>query len=585
MFLSIMGFSNVGANCDSAYTVNSLPFNLSASSDSTGNNYTNICGSSYSSQNDFVFAYTPSSDQYVDITLTNTSVYVGLFVTLGCPDTGSCVNYNESALGNPLLNNVYLQSGNTYYIIVSNDDQSGFGLFPSTNFTININEVPPFDANVLQITSPQSNCYLTNSEIISCDIENKGADSLYNFLISYKINGGTPVNETIYDTILPGDTLNYSFSTTADFLNSGNYNLVVYTSVIGDTNNINDTINAVISNTPEYVSFPYSNDFETSPTWWTPSGTNSSWQLGTPAATIINSAASGTNAWVTNLTGNHNAETSYLVSPCFSFLTLNKPRIEFSLWYETQQYLSTLSFEYSIDNGNTWLPLSAGSANQNWSTAWSGSSGGWINVSNTVPALANMPSVKFRFTFNALQANNEGVAIDDINISNCSLGDPIADFTYTLSGQHVDFTNTSTGATSYIWNFGDLQTSTDTNPSHDYINFSYTYTVTLIAQNDCGSDTITYDIIVVGLDNDKAFKNITIYPNPTNKFVEIKSKNAQIQNIEIYDIYGKKLNNITTNKAKQSNKLKLDISSLQKGIYFIKIQTTQGNIVKKIIKN
>ncbi len=51
----------------------------------------------------------------------------------------------------------------------------------------------------------------------------------------------------------------------------------------------------------------------------------------------------------------------------------------------------------------------------------------------------------------------------------------------------VNFTNTSSGATSYSWNFGDSQTSTATNPSHTYTSTG-TYTVTLTATNACGSD-------------------------------------------------------------------------------------------------
>ncbi len=54
----------------------------------------------------------------------------------------------------------------------------------------------------------------------------------------------------------------------------------------------------------------------------------------------------------------------------------------------------------------------------------------------------------------------------------------------------VNFTNTSSGATSYLWDFGDTQTSTATNPSHTYTEAG-TFTVTLTATNSCGSDTET----------------------------------------------------------------------------------------------
>ncbi len=64
---------------------------------------------------------------------------------------------------------------------------------------------------------------------------------------------------------------------------------------------------------------------------------------------------------------------------------------------------------------------------------------------------------------------------------------PVANFTHQSSVckfSSVLFTNLSTGATSYQWNFGDGGNSTVTNPTHSYSNAG-TYTITLIAFNDC----------------------------------------------------------------------------------------------------
>ncbi len=54
----------------------------------------------------------------------------------------------------------------------------------------------------------------------------------------------------------------------------------------------------------------------------------------------------------------------------------------------------------------------------------------------------------------------------------------------------VYFTNSSSGATSYSWDFGDGGTSTATNPSHTYTSVG-TFTVRLTATSSCGSDTYT----------------------------------------------------------------------------------------------
>lgn len=64
----------------------------------------------------------------------------------------------------------------------------------------------------------------------------------------------------------------------------------------------------------------------------------------------------------------------------------------------------------------------------------------------------------------------------------------------------VDFINTSSGATSYEWDFGDGNTSTDPNPSNVYVNntgFIETYDVTLVATSSLGcTDTMMQQITV-----------------------------------------------------------------------------------------
>ena len=71
---------------------------------------------------------------------------------------------------------------------------------------------------------------------------------------------------------------------------------------------------------------------------------------------------------------------------------------------------------------------------------------------------------------------------------------PVANFSATpVSGQRplsVNFTNTSQGATSYSWNFGDSSGSSATSPTHVY-STPGTYTVALTVTNGAGSNTMT----------------------------------------------------------------------------------------------
>ena len=70
--------------------------------------------------------------------------------------------------------------------------------------------------------------------------------------------------------------------------------------------------------------------------------------------------------------------------------------------------------------------------------------------------------------------------------------------------------------------------------------------------------------------------NISIYPNPSKDVVFVKSETA-ITKIELYDFSGKKI--------KESASKEMNISSLKKGNYLIKITDKEGNTqTKSLIK-
>ncbi|MEM9928630.1 MAG: PKD domain-containing protein [Bacteroidota bacterium] len=73
---------------------------------------------------------------------------------------------------------------------------------------------------------------------------------------------------------------------------------------------------------------------------------------------------------------------------------------------------------------------------------------------------------------------------------------PTADFSVVVNGLTADFTDTSTDAQMWSWDFGDGATSTDANPSHTYATAG-TYPVKLFIQNDLLSwDTLEQMVTV-----------------------------------------------------------------------------------------
>ena len=73
--------------------------------------------------------------------------------------------------------------------------------------------------------------------------------------------------------------------------------------------------------------------------------------------------------------------------------------------------------------------------------------------------------------------------------------------------------------------------------------------------------------------------NIVLYPNPTSGVFTIIGDN--ISNIDILDINGRLIKSFKVN----SSNFKIDISNNQKGIYFIKILSSDKTIVKKLSYN
>jgi len=72
---------------------------------------------------------------------------------------------------------------------------------------------------------------------------------------------------------------------------------------------------------------------------------------------------------------------------------------------------------------------------------------------------------------------------------------PAAGFASTTDGNMVSFTNVSTNADSYMWDFGDGNTSTEENPTHTFTDDG-SYNVILTASNADGSSTASETIII-----------------------------------------------------------------------------------------
>ena len=108
-----------------------------------------------------------------------------------------------------------------------------------------------------------------------------------------------------------------------------------------------------------------------------------------------------------------------------------------------------------------------------------------------------------------------------------------------------------------------------------------------------GSYPCNYVTDSVGISERIAENKFLIYPNPTNGMINVQCLMINVQNIEIFDVFGRKVFEQKAESAKaeasqisqsQISHQAVDLSNAPTGIYFIRITTENGIINTKIIK-
>lgn len=118
------------------------------------------------------------------------------------------------------------------------------------------------DAGITAIDPIYSSCDLSSTEAITVTIKNYGTAAINSVDVSFKVNGGTPVTETVTTTIAPSTTYDYTFTATADLSADNTYEIVAYTTLTGDANANNDTDTLSVINLATSTP-PYTSGFET----------------------------------------------------------------------------------------------------------------------------------------------------------------------------------------------------------------------------------------------------------------------------------------------------------------------------------
>jgi len=170
----------------------------------------------------------------------------------------------------------------------------------------------------------------------------------------------------------------------------------------------------------------------------------------------------------------------------------------------------------------------------------------------------------------------------------------IADWDFTVNHANPSFTTTIVDGEvafssvdnldSYSWDFGDGNTSTDSNPTHTYLandDYMVSLTVTKCGEINTQNQSITIDNLSTPEFN--IVQSISMSPNPVQnelyiKFNDIKDNMA----IFLYDITGKQV--LKKDIIVKENTV-INMSALSSGLYLLNISTENGLFTTKILKD
>ena len=186
-------------------------------------------------------------------------------------------------------------------------------------------------------------------------------------------------------------------------------------------------------------------------------------------------------------------------------------------------------------------------------------------------------------TFNTL--NQQGETCEaPTNVAATNIGQTTADISWTQPGNSAsswDIQYKENGASG--WN----TVATSSNP-HTLTGLTpeTTYLLQVIAhcsngQNSEPSTIITFTTLPDGINNYTLDNAVTVFPNPTTGIIQIKNAEWRMENVEVYDAYGKLLNVMSVNDHTAT----LNLNDYAKGTYFVRVMTERGVVTKRVVKN
>ena len=159
---------------------------------------------------------------------------------------------------------------------------------------------------------------------------------------------------------------------------------------------------------------------------------------------------------------------------------------------------------------------------------------------------------------------------------------PVADFSFVANNLSITFTNSSTGADSYTWLFGDGATSNQPNPTHTYA-ANGAYTLGLIARTTCGfADTIFQQVGLVSAQEPSWLEHFSLSPNPTSGTFNVEMSGEPQEKVEflLFNAVGQLISREEIDFQNGQLQKTFDLGQSPAGVY--SLQITSGKEAKNV---
>ena len=446
-----------------------------------------------------------------------------------------------------------------------------------------------------------SDCDLTATEPIELWVVNQGLVAESAFDLSYAVNGGTPVVESITSTLNPGDTLKYVFTATADMTADGVYDLDFACVLLTDNDPADNTM--MISAENYYTPMATTTMGDTICNGDTAMVTSDDYSYWYDAATGGNLVGEGD-----ELDVNPTATTSYYAEAVAmegheenfdsynsgDFIVASDPN-NWAVWPGGGAAVDMPITDVQGNGGNSLRVFNSDGTDVVLEFGEAFSTGlfyyamdmyivgaGYINFQEDVN-IGTTWNMSVNFTGGTFDVDVDGTVVLSGTYQVSPTGGPVWNtFAFECDYSTGTWEVFSNGASQGTFVNPDPVASVNIYPGAGVEYYLDNVEWGALKDDACRSASRTEAVVTVedcSNINELAKGNLDIYPNPNNGLFTI-SNSEDIVKVTVTDVHGKIVQSINEINL---NKVDVDLTNLERGMYMINVETNNGTVMESVI--